>query len=68
MTIKKIKVGHWYKTTLGFGECKRVGGTFPPTVQIEIVRPFPRGVLNLRPRDVEEEVNPNDAPWLSWRG
>lgn len=56
MQIKKIKQGCWYETKVGVGECVRVGGTFPPTVQVRITHPFPRGVVNVVPRDVIQEV------------
>lgn len=56
MQIKKIIPGHWYETNVGVGECLKSGGTYPPSVQIRIVFPFPRGVVNLRPRDVICEV------------
>jgi hypothetical protein len=60
MTITKIKVGKWYQTKVGIGECLRVGGTFPPSVQIKITHPFPRGIVNVVPRDVFHEYLPGD--------
>jgi hypothetical protein len=37
---------------------ERVGGTFPPSVRVRIVAPFPRGLVNVPPRDVLQEVDP----------
>lgn len=59
MKAAAIKVGRWYETKLGVGECTAAGGTFPPSVQVRIVAPFPRGTVTLTPRDVVREV---DAP------
>ncbi len=56
MKTSSIKPGRWYETKLGVGECLRVGGTHPPSVQIRIDLPFPRGSVNLSPRDVYQEV------------
>jgi hypothetical protein len=56
MKIKDIKVGKMYQTNIGIGVCKAVGGTFPPTVKIDIQHPFPRGVVNVKPRDVQHEI------------
>ena len=56
MNIKKIIVGKWYKTKQGTGLVERVGGTHPPSVQMLITSPFPRGVIYVSPREVEEEV------------
>lgn len=67
MQIKNIKVGTWYETPLGAGPCVRAGGTFPPSVQINIRKPFPMGVRNVTPRDVKWEVRPSEAPVLHYR-
>jgi hypothetical protein len=56
MQIKSIKVGRWYETKLGLGECLKSGGTFPPSVTIRIVKPIPRGAVHLAPRDVLREM------------
>lgn len=56
LQIKAIKVGCWYETNVGVGECVRSGGTFPPSVRIQITAPFPRGLVNVKPRDVFREV------------
>lgn len=62
MQLKQIKVGKWYETKRGIGECTRSGGTFPPSVQLRITYPLPRGLMNFRPRDVLCETNdPNDT-------
>ena len=61
MKIKDIKVGKWYRTRAGTGQVERVGGTHPPSVRIRIVSPFPRGSVNVPPRDFEEEV-PDPPP------
>ena len=56
MTITKIKVGTWYETTQGIGQCLRSGGTHPPSVEFNITRPFPRGRVFLKPREVLKEI------------
>ena len=56
MPLKKIRVGLWYQTTRGVGQCLSVGGTFPPSCRFRIVAPLPLGVLTLSPRQVEFEV------------
>jgi hypothetical protein len=56
MQIKSIKAGRWYETELGVGECTRAGGTHPPTVQVRITHPFPRGTVYMKPRQVKREV------------
>ena len=56
MTIKKIKKDHWYETTHGIGQAVRVGGTFPPSVEVKIVAPFPVGLRVMTPREVLREV------------
>lgn len=61
MNIKKIRRGLWYRTKSGDGQCLTVGGTHPPSVQIQITHPFPRGRLFLSPRDVLEEIDPPKA-------
>lgn len=57
MKLTSIKVGRWYETDLGIGKCTQSGGTFPPSVMVEIVAPIPRGKINLTPRQVLREVN-----------
>ena len=52
MNIKSIKQGSIVETTVGVGLVKRVGGTHPPSVQVVVVTPIPRGMCNVRPRDV----------------
>jgi hypothetical protein len=52
MKIDKIVVGTTVETTMGIGKVVRVGGTYPPSVQVEITQPIPRGRVSLRPRDV----------------
>lgn len=56
MRIADIKRGKWYKTTKGTGQAVTVGGTRPPSVQVNITHPFPRGKIFVSPREVEEEV------------
>jgi hypothetical protein len=58
MQLKRIQVGKWYETKAGVGVVEQVGGTFPPSVRIRIVAPFPRGLANVSPRDVLKEVDP----------
>lgn len=57
MNIKSIKQGSIVETTMGVGLVKRVGGTHPPSVQVVIVTPIPRGLCNLRPRDVSRVLS-----------
>ena len=52
MKMKEITVGTVVETKVGVGKVLRVGGTHPPSVQVDIVQPFPRGRVSLRPRDV----------------
>jgi hypothetical protein len=66
MKLKQIKVGQWYETRVGIGECKRVGGTFPPSLQVRIVAPLPRGVVNVIPRDVVRALS--DAEVAPFKG
>ena len=67
MQLKNIKIGKWYKTNRGVGCCTRVGGTFPPSVQIDIKLPVPQGILNFSPRDVAEEADdPLPPPVVPW--
>lgn len=74
MQIKQIKRGNWYETTQGIGQAERVGGTHPPSVVVRIVRPIPRGIVNMKPRDILNEVpapetaNAKDSPQASDRG
>ena len=58
MNLKQIKVGSVYQTDLGIGDCVSVGGRFPPSVQINVRFPFPRGKCNLTPRQVQYELAP----------
>jgi hypothetical protein len=58
MKIGDIKPGRWYETKQGNGPCIRSGGTHPPSVQIEVRNPFPRGRITLSPRDVLREIDP----------
>lgn len=59
MTLKKIKVDHWYETKAGIGKVTKVGGCFPVSCRINIVGPYPRGICNVVPRDFIREI---DAP------
>ena len=52
MKMKEITVGDVVETTMGVGKVLRVGGTYPPSVQVDIEQPFPRGRVSMRPRDV----------------
>jgi hypothetical protein len=56
MELKKIKQDRWYETNVGIGKCLRVGGTFPVSCRFQIVAPIHRGVVNVVPRDVIQEV------------
>jgi len=61
VTIKKIALGMWVQTSVGFGEVKRVGGTHPPSVRVHIVGPIPRGIVNVLPRDVERVLTTEEV-------
>jgi len=54
--ITQIRPGKFYETTLGIGECVRAGRTWPPSAQFRITHPTPRGIVNVKPRDVLREV------------
>jgi hypothetical protein len=62
MRLKDIKPGRWYQTARGVGRCLRAGGTHPPSVQLEIIHPFPQGRVYLAPRDVQHEVPAPESP------
>lgn len=62
MKITDINRGKWYQTTQGIGRAETVGGTRPPSVQITITHPFPRGKVTLSPRDVQHEVEDPNPP------
>lgn len=62
MKMPQIKAGRWYETKLGVGECLKSGGTHPPSVMVRIDLPFPRGRVNLTPREVFHEVPPPPKP------
>lgn len=57
MKITQIKAGRWYETTHGTGPCLKSGGTFPPSVKVDIRHPLPLGVRLIAPRDVKREVD-----------
>jgi hypothetical protein len=56
MQMSKIIKGRWYETKQGIGVAVVVGGTHPPSVQVNIRAPFPRGIVNLKPSEVLREV------------
>jgi hypothetical protein len=57
MRAKDIKVGRWYKTNVGVGECiADATGRFPAAAKFRITEPVPRGVVFVLPRDVVERV------------
>jgi hypothetical protein len=58
MQIKQIKVGTWYETRQGIGVVLNVEGRRPPSVEMRIDRPFPRGRMYVSPRDILHEVDP----------
>jgi hypothetical protein len=62
MQLRQIQKGKWYETKLGSGISVSVGGKFPPSVQVRIVAPSPRGVVTMTPRDVPKEVDPPSQP------
>ena len=62
MKISSIKVGGWYETKSGTGQVVAAGGTFPPSVRIRIVAPFPRGEVMVSPRDVLRKLDADEAP------
>jgi hypothetical protein len=68
MIIKQIKVESIVETTVGVGMVLRVGGTHPPSVQVRIVAPIPRGVCNVRPRDVSRVVSDAEVAELRAQG
>ena len=56
MRMRDISQGCWYLTSIGVGECLKVGGTHPPAVKLDIIHPLPRGVQWVKPRDIHEQV------------
>jgi len=58
MQMTKIKVGKWYETNVGIGQCLETGGRYPPAAKFNIVAPLPRGVVFVVPRDVLKEAEP----------
>lgn len=40
MKLSDIKVGRTYQTKFGVGVCVQAGGTFPPSVRINILETF----------------------------
>ena len=68
MNIKSIKQGSIVETTMGVGLVKRVGGTHPPSVQVVIVTPIPRGLCNMRPRDVSRALSEAEVADLRAQG
>ena len=68
MNIKSIKQGSIVETTMGVGLVKRVGGTHPPSVQVVIVTPIPRGLCNMRPRDVSRVLSDSEVAELRDQG
>lgn len=62
MQIKQIKPGCWYQTKQGIGLCLAAGGTRPPSVKFNIVKPLPRGTVYLAPREVQYEIPEGDEP------
>jgi hypothetical protein len=56
MNLKKIKEGSWVETNVGVGKVRRVGGTFPVSVQVSIFVPFPRGLCNVFPRHIARVI------------
>jgi hypothetical protein len=67
MVIKKIKIGQWYETSLGYGECTKTGGTFPPSCQVRIAWSIPRGTVTMRPRDIIRELSEREVAALKDR-
>lgn len=67
MTLKKIKVGFWYKTKVGVGKVEHVGGCFPISCRIDIIAPICRGTCNVVPRDFIREVPaPDEDEFDTW--
>lgn len=65
MTIKQIKLGSWVETTVGIGTVERVGGTHPPSVRVHVRTPIPRGIVNVRPRDVLRQLSYEESKELN---
>lgn len=61
MKTKDIKVGRFYETKLGAGECLAIQSSTPPSARMRIDRPFPRGVVYVPVRDVIREIEPTSA-------
>ena len=62
MQLKQIKEGRVYVTKKGLvGRCTRKGGTFPVTVELEVVFPLSTRAL-LRPGEVDREASRAEVP------
>ncbi len=51
-----IKVGGYYETKQGFGQCVAAGGCYPWAAQVRITHPFPRGVVWLNAAEFVREI------------
>ena len=65
MTIKQIKLGSWVETTVGLGTVERIGGTHPPSVRVHVRAPIPRGIVNVKPRDVLRQLSHEESKALN---
>ena len=62
MKLSKVKVGSWYETKSGVGQCVQRQGWHPPAAKFHIVAPFPRGTTFVAPRDIIRELRPEELP------
>jgi hypothetical protein len=53
MKLKDVKIGTEYETKFGVGECLEIDTkNSPPAARFRITRPFPRGLVWIKARDV----------------
>ena len=64
MIIKQIKLGTWVETKFGIGTVERVGGT-PPSVQVHVRTPIPRGLISMTSREVLRQLSHEESKLLN---
>jgi len=64
MTIKAIKIGKWYDTKAGIGECidnNTITRFSPAVVKIAVRYPIPFGLRMVSPRDVHRQLEDDEV-------
>ena len=65
MQLKRIKVGNWYETNAGTGICEKTEGYYPAAITVRILWPIPFGIRLVKPRDVQRELDADEAAQLN---